>query len=221
MVKPDEPVTPPVGTLDDAASRVAWLDSYGGGECFYATATHVSDNSIDIEAFGTSAAPFETMLERFKEVHKVEPNIGVRLIEQQQCAVADFLQALRSSPAERPDLSLSSDLVRSGQALRGSLGNLEGRKTDVLLVDNAGVVYNLGAHLKTGEQGQSFNIKLGLSTEEPVPQMIIALTSPNGLDTAKVEQPVLAATLFPKILDEIHDKNVEASATAKYFKLGG
>ena len=38
---------------------------------------------------------------------------------------------------------------------------------------------------------------------------------------AKVETPVLAETLFPKILDEIRDDNVAAAATARFFRLGG
>ena len=221
LPKPVEPAIPPTDKVDDMATRVAWLNNYGGGDCFFATATNVSDTTIDIEGFATSAAPFEAMLAKFKQSYDVDPNIGVRIIEPQQCAVPDFLQALRGSTAEKPELALSSDIIKSGQALKGTLGNLEGRKTDILLVDNAGVVYNLAPHLKNADENASFNIKLGLKTDTPVPQMIIAVTSPNGLDTANVKDPILAETLFPKILAEINDKKVAASATAKYFKLGG
>lgn len=135
--------------------------------------------------------------------------------------MADFLQALRNSPEDRPELSLSTDLIKSGEAIRGSLGNLDGRKTDVLLVDNAGAVYNLAGHLRQAGENASFNMSFGLATETAVPQMIVAVSSPTGLDAAKVSQPVLAEKLFPEILAEISDKKIAAAATAKYFKLGG
>jgi serine/threonine-protein kinase len=220
-VTPEPPREPPAEA--PAATPVAWINNYRGGDCycFYASASSTQAQTTFIEGLGTSNEPFESMIAEFRKAYDAAPTLEVQLIEPNQCAVADFLQALRASPTDRPELTLSSDLVESGQALRGTLGNLEGRKTDVLLVDNAGVVYNLGAHLKEGPERASFNIKLGLQTDKPVPQLIIALTSPNGLETAKVETPVLAETLFPKILDEIRDGNVAAAATARYFRLGG
>ncbi len=213
---PEPPVAEP-----PAATPVAWVNHFGGGSCFYAAASDATGPATYIEGFGTSAEPFDAMVAQFRTIYDAEPALDLQLIEPKQCAVADFLQAIRGSPADRPELTLSSDLIESGQALRGTLGNLEGRETDVLLIDNAGVVYNLAAHLKQEPERASFNIKLGLQTDEPVPQIIIALTSPDGLETAKVEAPVLAETLFPKILDEIDDGNIDAAATARYFRLGG
>jgi serine/threonine protein kinase len=220
MPQPPQPEASPPAEAEPAATPVAWVNDYGGGTCFYAAASDTPGSTF-IEGFATSAAPFEAMVAEFKTIYDAEPGLSVQLIEPKQCAVAEFLQAIRKSPAERPELTLSSDLIESGQALRGTLANIEGRTTDVLLVDNAGVVYNLAAHLKQEPERASFNIKLGLQTDEPVPQIIIALTSPNGLETAKVETPVLAETLFPEILDEIDDGKIAASATARYFRLGG
>lgn len=207
--------------LDAAASWVEWLDNYDGGDCFYATATSVSDTALEVEGFSTSAAPFEGLLQDFKRTYDIEPRIGVRVIEPAQCGVVDFLHALRANSGERPGLTLSSDIIGSGDQIQGTLSNVEERVTAILLVDNAGVVYNLRPHLRQGQDQASFNIRLGLDTPAPVPQVIIAIASTRGLETTEVTEPVLAGTLFPRVLEEIRSKDVDAAAAVKYFRLGG
>lgn len=212
---------PPAAPLDNAAAWIDWLRNYDGGECFYATPTSVTNAAFELEGFATSAAPFETMLSSFRQTYDLEPEIGVRVIAAEQCAVADFLHAMREGGEDRPLLTLSTDIIRSGDAIRGALENLEGRQTDILLIDNAGVVYNLGQHLRPDGDRASFNIKLGLNSPDPVPQIIVAIASRENIAAADVQQPVLASQLFPRILEEIRSRNLDASATAKYFRLGG
>ncbi len=209
------------GPVDVAAQRVAWLRSYQGGDCFYAAATDVSDKQFSIEGFGTSVEPFQALLKAFKDAEGIEPDIGVRLIERPQCAVADFLEALKNTAPERPVLTLSKDIIRSGDTIRGALDKVEGRTTQVLLVDNEGLVHSLGQSLRRSGEQTYFNISLGLATDVPVPQMVVALVSPNGVLAADIDAEVPAARLFPRILDEIRASHIDASATAKYFKIGG
>ena len=216
--RPGQAQEPP---LDTAASWVEWLATYDGGACFYVTATSVSDTALEVEGFATTAAPFETLMAAFKQDYGIEPQIGARLIEPEQCAVADFLHTLRGSSGDRPELTLSSDVIGSGDPIQGSLGNLENRSTAILLIDNKGVVYNLASHVRQASGGGSFNIRLGLDTPVPVPQVIIAIASREELKAANVSEPVLAETLFPRLLEEIRSTNSDAAATAKYFRLGG
>ncbi|MYZ50426.1 hypothetical protein E4O86_22245 [Rhizobiales bacterium L72] len=212
---------PPSARVSNVAQRIAWLQDYSGGDCFYATATNASEDTIDVEGFGTSAQPFDKLLESFEAAYQIEPNIGVRLINQSQCAVADFLKALAGSPEARPIMTLSSDVIRSGDAIQGSAERLNGRRSEVYLVDNEGVVYSLEPHLRRTEDSASFNIKLGLATPEPVPQLVLVLVSGGEIGSAKLSEPVLASAFFPRILEEIERRNIRAAAAAKYFKLGG
>ena len=227
-VKLDVPVTPKTvkkpttRPLNRAVAMVDWLNKFDGGPCFYASTMDISDKSIQIEGFATNVKMLEKMDSEFQAKHEMEPDIQARLIAKEQCAVVEFLQAVRFNKMTKPTLNLSSTNVSSGQPLKGQLAKIKDGVVSLLLIDNAGVVYNLENFLVVKGDTASFNIKLiDLETRDPLPQLILALSSRKKIDEIQTAEPELASELLGRIQKAIKSGDLEVGAVAKYFKLGG
>ena len=119
-------------------------------------------------------------------------------------------------------LTLSNDWIRSGDSLRGSVTDIGGNAVSILLIDNEGVVYNLGPHLQRIGDRAEFNIKLvELAPRDPLPQLILAVTTSGEVDLLKISDPVLAGSFFPAVLKAVRAGHVEVGTSMKFFKLGG
>ncbi len=224
-VSPKEPETvkkPTTRPLNRAVAMVDWLNKFDGGPCFYASTMDISDKSIQIEGFATNVKMLEKMDTDFQTKHDMEPDIQARLIDKQQCAVIEFLQAVRFNKMIKPTLNLSSTNVSSGQPLKGQLAKIKDGVVSLLLIDNAGVVYNLENFLVVKGDTASFNIKLiDLETRDPLPQLILALSSRKKIEEIQTAEPELASELLGRIRKAVENGDLEVGAVAKYFKLGG
>jgi len=209
--------------LDTVASRIDWLQKYDGGDCFFAAAQSVSEEKVEIEGFSTSTRPFEKMLESFREAHGIEPDIGVRLIRREQCGVPLFLQSIRANAGKPVELVLSSDLIKSGEAIKGGMTGIKDRISSLLLVDSDGFVYNLDVPGITSKTDSllTFAVETKLKTSVAVPQLVVGIASDVELESAKPVEPQLSGKIFPEILKEIREKNATVSASTKFFKIGG
>ena len=215
--KPDE-----VQPFDREATMLDWLAKYDGGKCFYVTPMQISGETVRVEGFATSVPPFEKLDGDFKAAHGIEADIQARLIHRNQCAVAEFLHAIQSSQLTRPTLLLSSSNVKSGESLSGALGKVAGGSVSLLLIDNEGVVYNLQNFLKKDGDKATFNIKLvDLETRDPLPQLILALSSNEEIKTIQKAEPELASALLERILKSVRNGELQVSGVAKFFRLGG
>ncbi|MCT7374131.1 serine/threonine-protein kinase [Chelativorans salis] len=229
----DEPAQPPPtqptpdenpGTVDQAENRLSWLRSYSGGDCFYVTATSAS--ATELEGFGRNVEPFVELQAAYESTFGIEPEVGVRLIEPEQCIVTDLLREMASLPARAPELALRQMALPNGAEIRGQLQGLGGRKADVILVDHRGMAYSLNNRLKAGGDAATFSINIGLTAADlargkPAPQLIVTLASPDGIEAAEFTAPTPAADLFPRILTEVRARQSNGTAVAKYFRLGG
>ena len=209
--------------IDTVASRIEWLQKYNGGPCFFASGQSVSETKVEIEGFSTSTRPFEKMLQAFRDTHGIEPDIGVRLIRQEQCAVPQFLQEIRPLGGKSIELVLSSDLIKSGEAIKGGMTGIKNRISGLLLVDSDGFVYNLdipGITSKT-DSLLTFAVETSLKTAVAVPQLVVGIASNVELDSIKPVEPQVAEKIFPQIMKEIREKDATVSASMKFFKIGG
>ncbi|WEX10857.1 serine/threonine-protein kinase [Chelativorans sp. AA-79] len=225
-VLPGAPRQDAAKVIDDVATRVSWIRDYGDRDCFYATAVSVTDKSAEIEGFGRSVEPFEALLQDFQKTFHIEPEIGARLIEPEQCVITDFLRQVGGSAASAPVLSLGQTLIANGAEVHGEIAKLNGRKIDLILIDHKGMAYSLNKHVRNEGGRAEFSINVGLASADlarnrTVPQVVVAVVSRNGLDAANFSRPIRASEVLPRVLAEISAGGPESTAVAKYFRLGG
>jgi serine/threonine protein kinase len=223
----EEAVTPPV-TEPAEDPRLAWLKSYPGGDCFFASALNETDGKLHIEGFGSTVTPFESMLEAFKSAFPSdpEPDIGVRLIAPKQCPATAFMADLRDAAVAAPKLDLAKDVLFRGDPMAGGVALEPDRTTYLLLVDHDGIAHNLEGILKRSGDRAAFSVQLGLSAGEgvgksPLPQMLVAFSSSSPVAAMQITKPVPAGELFPAIESELRDRGINAAAVARYFRIRG
>ena len=220
------PEVPPVKTVDETAQRASWVRDFSGGDCFYASLISATDGAAAIEGFATAVQPFEQMLNDFKSRFHLEPDISVRLIDQPQCEVTNFLRFLDRNGVERPQLDLDRTSVPDGAPISGTLQTHGGLISNVMLIDHQGIAFNLDDRMVAQTDKATFSIPIALgaadkATSKAVPQIMLVITGPRDIQAAMFSRPTPASELLPKILEEIEADGSQFSATAKYFRLGG
>ncbi|RNJ46976.1 serine/threonine protein kinase [Mesorhizobium erdmanii] len=221
-----KPAVPPAKPVDEAAQRASWVRDFSGGDCFYASLTSQTASSAAIEGLATAVQPFEQMLNDFRSRFHLEPDINVRLIEQPQCEVTNFLRVLDRNRVESPQLVLDRTSVPDGAPIGGTLVTRGGLISNVMLIDHRGIAFNLDDRIVAQTDKATFNIPIGLGAADkaagkPLPQIMLVITGPKDIQAAMFSRPTPVSELLPKILEEIGADGSQFSATAKYFQLGG
>ncbi|MBW8907615.1 MAG: protein kinase [Mesorhizobium sp.] len=221
-----KPEVPPVKTVDETAQRASWVRDFSGGDCFYASLTSATDGAAAIEGFATTVQPFEQMLNDFKSRFHLEPDISVRLIDQPQCEVTNFLRFVDRNGLERPQLDLDRTSVPDGAPISGALLTHGGLVSNVMLIDHRGIAFNLDDRMVAQTDKATFSIPIGLGAADKaagkaLPQIMLVITGPRDIQAAMFTRPTPVSELLPKILEEIEADGSQFSATAKYFRLGG
>lgn len=210
------------GELGEIGARLAWVQDYDGGDCFFARGTAAGTKEIRIEGIGVNNDSFFALERDFTDRFGFEPGIEVRPIVERQCGITGFLSGMAVADLPTVRMELNSDRLKSGDSLLGKLSGLTKPNTVLYLVDNDGFVYQIDQFLKrNGDQG-TFNIKLvELATRDPLPQVVIALSSETPIRGSALERPATVATFMPKLLEAIRSDGVELDYAFSFFLLGG
>lgn len=222
--KPAEPAKPVAlpAPPKAAVSAADWFKAFDGGPCFYVSVANASAPNPEVEGLATSKAPFDKLSRDFTSAFGKGPKVNPRMIEREQCPVADFLEAMHPANGKGPTLQLNKDNLKVGDSLQGTLSRTGSRNVNLLLIGKDGVVYNFASLLKkSGPDESSFSMKLfPLNDQEataPEPHLIVALASDNGIKAADIKDPELASDLFPKIRTEIEAQPNAAGVAFGYF----
>lgn len=136
----------------------------------------------------------------------VEPRPGQRsvLVDARQCAVLDYIRQNRSYPAFRMSFGLAQDQIDSGDQLVGAVGRTAGRYVSLVLVDDNGVVQDLGQYLTFAGDEARFDVPLRRAgSSRDTKQLLVAIgtnTRPTSVDTQNGQ---LAADYFEALNAEI------------------
>jgi serine/threonine-protein kinase len=220
-VQPTTAAAPPAAS--DAAARAGrvrrYVEQYNGGDCFFILPVALSSNAAVIEGFGASTAPFEALDRAFKRELGFEASIGVRQVTQAQCPAIKFLNQLGSNQARAPRINLASVDVRNGETLSGTIENFANRVVELLLVSDSGEVRNLSYLLKPGTDSLSFSIGIQRNGAGSGPQLVMAVATPQVLDSLRQPKPMAADTFFLQAVSEAQRSNLTISTAARYFRL--
>ncbi|MBK8456217.1 MAG: protein kinase [Phyllobacteriaceae bacterium] len=216
-------VNPAANTaLGSAGRQIAWLKAFDGGDCFVARATSVGEKTIAVEGMAKELTGFERLVREFKKEFGFEPNVEVRPITEQQCAVARFLGKLSSGTQGTVRLSLVSDRIRPGDTLSGAIEGFAAEGSHAYLVDNNGATYSLDKSLKTKDNMLTFTVKFQeKKKQKPVAHLILAMRSDKPLALAKFEKPVTTETFFPALTEAVQKTGSGVDFAFEFFILGG
>jgi serine/threonine-protein kinase len=213
----------PTSSADDAAARTdrvrRYIEQYNGGGCFFILPVAISSKAAVIEGFGASTAPFDAFDKAFKRDLGFEASIGARLVTQAQCPAIKFLSQLGGNQARVPRINLDSVEVKNGEMLSGTIENFANRVVELLLVSDSGEVKNLSYLLKPGTDSLSFSIGMQRGGGGDGPQLVLAVTTPQVLDSLRQPKPMAADTFFLQVVSEAQRNNVAIATAARYFRL--
>jgi serine/threonine-protein kinase len=198
---------------------LAWVNSYQLQSCEFARVLTADNKSMNIEAYGMTSAPFVTLMEAFEAEHGIEPDIGVRLATQPQCSAVDFLRFVEPLAEAGPKLNVEEAQIPRGERLAGTLTGTSGWRTDLLLIDDAGVVHTVATTPTASGSGATFSTPLSSSAREAAPMIVISISSRAGLSTPASADGKLANTVFPAILNEMQSSSTNVAVGVKYVKL--
>jgi len=222
------PVQPPIASTptpgpSDAPARTdrvrRYVEQYNGGDCFFVLPVATSANAAVIEGFGASTAPFEALDKAFKRDLGFEASIGVRLVTQAQCPAVKFLSQIGGNQARAPRINLNSVEVKNGETLTGTIENFANRIVELLLVSDSGEVQSLSYLLKPGTDSLSFSIGMQRGSAGDGPQLVMAVATPQVLDSLRPPKPMAADSFFLLAASEAQRKNVTITTAARYFRL--
>lgn len=210
------------GSLDGFGQKMAWLQNYDSGECTYLALSSVNETGLAVEGFGLDAGPFEKLLNDYTNQFGEDLDIGVRVINGDQCAVLDLVARYSSSDAPAAQLRLENDVLSSGDIVRGTLTGADGRPVWLSLIDVSGAVINLSARLKVqadGTDGFSFRARIPEGMES-AQYMILALTSDDPLTaTQAAPNGVISRQLMPLVEQEIIARGLTVTSALRFFRL--
>jgi hypothetical protein len=213
----------PAPSAGEAAARTdrvrRFVEQYSGGDCFFIVPVAISSSAAVIEGFGASTAPFDALDKAFKRDLGFEASIGARLVTQAQCPAIKFLGQHGSNQARTPRIGLNSIEVKNGETLSGTIENFANRVVELLLVSDGGEVKNLSYLLKPGIDSLSFSIGIQRSGGGDGPQLVMAVTTPQVLDSLRQPKPIAADTFFLQAVSEAQRNNVAVATAARYFRL--
>ena len=214
------PAPDPQDGLSGIARMIAWLDAYELPSCTHVDIVSATATSMELEGFGTSAEPFIRLLTEFQQEHGVEPDIGVRLVDERQCPAVTFLHELDAGDGVQPTLRLDKDVLEYGGAIAGTITDLGDRAVWLILVDHRGRFYNLTGLLQPEENGaRRFGIQLsgGAENAPPTPQMMLVVASDAPLETISTATNRID-DITAIVRAEIAQKGIGANASAAYFR---
>jgi serine/threonine protein kinase len=220
---PVEPPTANTPVPGDAAARAdrvrRYIEQYNGGDCFFIIPVAATANAAVIEGFGASTAPFDALDKAFKRDLGFEASIGVRLVTQAQCPAIKFLSQIGGNQARAPRINLNSVEVKNGETLSGTIENFANRVVELLLVSDTGEVQSLSYLLKPGIDSLSFSIGMQRNSGGDGPQLVMAVATPQVLDSLRRPKPMAADSFFLQALSDAQRNNVAITAAARYFRL--
>lgn len=196
---------------------MSWLRSYDGGDCFFAAVTSVSNDRIDIKGFGPDQPVFQRFYDSFVNANGFEPEVNGHLIDRAQCAAANFLKTVQPGARGNPEIVLPSARVKLGESLSVTVEKLAGRTLNLLMIDSDGLVTSVTD--PAGERGtdsRTYSVTIKGKIDKESPEMVIALTSPSGLQVPGTEE---ASRLFPKLERQIQALGGQVGVDFDYFKL--
>lgn len=147
--------------------------------CLVATPRRNPDGIVALEMLAANEADILTFADELLAGITPPPPRKPVLVDARQCAALNFVREGARYPAYPLALGLESDALVSGGRLKGSLRNAAGRYVTLVLIDDNGVVQDLGGYLTFS--GDTVNFDVPVRRDGPsrdTQQLLLAIATP-------------------------------------------
>ncbi|MGH1330351.1 MAG: hypothetical protein ACRBBK_05670 [Paracoccaceae bacterium] len=122
------------------------------------------------------------------------------LVDGRQCAAIDFIRTRDRYPAFRLSINVTAEKIASGGYLSGTVGNAAGRFLTLLLIDDNGVVQDLGEFVSFGAGKARFDVPVTRNgAPRDTSQLLLAVATSGRPASVAEKTGQLAEDFFPAL----------------------
>ncbi|WP_298262207.1 hypothetical protein [uncultured Litoreibacter sp.] len=181
-----------------------FMRSFDGGPCFAALPVLAEDGAFRFETFAKNQADLDRFRKALEGKTGTLPGTVMKPVSDAQCQALPFVTAAARYPEFQLYLDLAQREIPSGDILSGKLGNTSGGFVSLLLIDDEGVVQDLGSFLKFRAGYAGFDIPMTLKgSPVKTQQLLMALSTRARLKTLKSLSGQPAKDFFQRLAIEI------------------
>lgn len=172
--------------------------------CLIGIPRQSGDGATELVTFGADETSIQSFANAVLADIAPEPGRSTVLVDNRQCAALNFVRENRDYPGFRLSISLDQVSIDSGDDLTGTVGNTAGRYVSLLLVDDNGVVQDLGSYLTFTNGAARFEVPMRRDgNARDTSQTIVALATNARPNTLNTENGKLAEEFFPALRAEL------------------
>ncbi|MEM6636310.1 MAG: hypothetical protein AAF667_10490 [Pseudomonadota bacterium] len=180
------------------------MSSYNGGDCFAALPTISEQGQFKFETFARSEDDLVAFRDTVQDRAGSLPGTVMREIASPQCDALAFVQAAQQYPEFQIYFELEDRNIKSGEALKGTLGNLDRGFLSLLIIDDEGIVQDLGRFLRMQQGRAVFSVGMAVrGSPVETQQLLMAIQSPGPLATVDKHSGKKAQEFFLHLGQEL------------------
>ena len=191
---------PEPGNSAQTAALAALIDRIRGTEapsCLAALPRREGEEAAGLTLIASDAGAMAAYADALTEGAESPPVQTRVLVDPRQCAALDFLRAHPDYPATRLGIGLDRASLGPGDKLAGIVRGAAGQTLTLLMIDDNGVVHDLGRFLTYAGDLARFDVPVARSgTPRGTGQILIALATPAPPTTLTARAGQLAADVF-------------------------
>lgn len=177
-----------------------------------------SDDRIDLTIMGESDLAISAVL---KDLQPHQDDLGSDqriLLDPRQCPVVNFVRRVPNYPLFPMQISLQQSDLSSGSFMQGWINAASNRQVLLLLVDDNGVVQDLGRFIDRQNGQIRFDVPVSRAgAARDTSQLLIAIATRDHVRTASANAGRLAQDFFPLLEAEI-DSDALISISSIYLR---
>jgi len=228
-----EEVDRPVDIVQEART---WIDDYTQPACFHVSSKSISTDKVEFEFHTNDTKSIDDFKSKFAADNPMQIMSTDKILNDTQCGLTALLSVIPETRSiDDFQISVRKDIADVGELIipdnepiSGELTQFTHPITQLLLLGDEGVVYDLGPFLKLKGDTASFSVQLKLEQgnvnpkdERIAPLVAIAINSPNGLKSGNLENITPAESFFGDLLKDLQKDTSDVSIDIQYFRLKG
>jgi hypothetical protein len=220
IAAPTPEVVLPATPTETYETTLDVLASYAGGPCFAALPTLGDDGAFQLETFARSRSDLDKFRGALETRTGALPDTRMKPVSDAQCEALAYLQNSPAYPQYQIFFDLKAYTIPSGSVLEGKIGNTGGGFLSFLIIDDEGLVQDLGSFLRFTRGAALFRIPMTIKgSPVETQQLLMALSTPARLETVQAASGTPARQFFAALEAELRRKGVREDLAMVAFSV--